>query len=377
MKTKSCHAVFSAAVVTRFCEPGVLFLALVLAAFLISGPVRADQQIQDNLEVTQNLTIRADALLEGAASFGRLASQQTSGFVTDVYQGVSTVEREEIIPDHYESQQVWVDEYGTIDSWIWADDWGWVWREVWVPDQYDEFGNIIAYGYYEQQQFWEIIGGHSELTSSWGVTGGHYESQDVWIPEQRNTYTETIYGIPIVRHTGQRHDVVWSWRNFNPADGSTRELLELSPAGLSIPHPDYADGSARATLTSTSYEQSYTTPVNSNGAAYQSYGMKLSKDKIEGWFDEGYAMANYSDPVNTTYDVVMSTSRTAEYKPEEMVLKNTQPSESPEGPVTTTVTTRIAAASASFGGTVSVNGALLVQPQGDLAMGQYTNGPQP
>lgn len=337
------------------------------------GFLRGDV-INGSLEVSQGLTVRGDALLEGVTSFGKLPSQSTAGYSTDVFQGTSTVEREEVIPDHYEWQTVYMDVYGDVFGSTWVDDWGWVNREVWVPDQYDGEGNIVAYGNWSTQSFWEVTGGHSESTSYWGVIGTEPSSVQVWVPEQRTSYTETVYGIPVVRHTGQRHDVVWSWRNANTNTGVPRELMELSPAGLSLPHPDVTDGSVRAVLTSTQFEQSFTTPATAPGS-YQSYGSKVLKDKIVAWFDEGTITANTADPNQTTHDVTLTSSRTTQLKPEEILIQDSQPAA--DGLTSTTVTTRVSAASSTFGGNVSVNGALLVQPQGDLTMGAYTNGPQP
>ena len=350
------------------------YRASALATTLLAAVTSASalQTIGDSLEVTQQLTIRGDALFEGVTAFGKLPSQSTAGYLTDVYQGVSTVEREEIIPAHEEYQTVYVDDYGWMFQVVWVDDYGWVYRDVWNPEQYDSEGNILSFGYWTNQPFWEIVGGHNNYVEVWGVVGSHPESQPVWVPEQRNTYTDTVYGIPVVRQTGQRHDVIWSWRNYNPVPGGVRELMELSPAGLSLPHPDISDGSVRAALTSTSFEQSYTSPTIAAGP-YQSYGVKVQKDKIVAWFDNGQTAPNGNDP--GTFDVTVTTSKTAHYKPEEVLLQDIQPA--PDGLTSQTVSTRISAASSTFGGNVTVNGALLVQPQGDLTMGVYTNGPTP
>ena len=80
--------------------------ASLLSATILAAATSASalQTINDSLEVTQQLTIRSAALLEGVTAFGRLPSQATAGFVTDIYQGISTVEREEIIPGHDEFQ---------------------------------------------------------------------------------------------------------------------------------------------------------------------------------------------------------------------------------------------------------------------------------
>ena len=137
------------------------YRASALATTLLAAVTSASalQTIGDSLEVTQQLTIRGDALFEGVTAFGKLPSQSTAGYLTDVYQGVSTVEREEIIPAHEEYQTVYVDDYGWMFQVVWVDDYGWVYRDVWNPEQYDSEGNILSFGYWTNHsgRLWEDI----------------------------------------------------------------------------------------------------------------------------------------------------------------------------------------------------------------------------
>ncbi|MBX7212237.1 MAG: hypothetical protein K1X78_28275 [Verrucomicrobiaceae bacterium] len=340
------------------------FLAIITLG--LTPGLLATQTINDSLSVTGGLTVGADALFPYPSWFGTIPSQGTAGFVTDVDQGLSTVEREVIIPAQFAPGLIWVDDWDWVTSpSIWIDEWGYYDQNQWVPDQYDGEGNIVEYGHWETVQAWGVTGGYWEQgPSNYQVIGSHQEEGQVWVGETRGTVSEQVFGVPVIRHTAQRHDVVWSWRNLNPATNMTRELMQLSPGGLSLPHPDAADDSARAVLTSTHFEQSYTTPPGAPGAAYQSYGIKLGKDKIDAWWDDGLTVEGGG--------VTMNVSRSAQYKPEEILMNSTVPVAG--GTATQTITTRIAAASSMFGGSIGVNGTITaaqkvrVPPGGDLPM---------
>ncbi|MDZ4287442.1 MAG: hypothetical protein U0984_05770 [Prosthecobacter sp.] len=363
----------------------------------------------------ENLTVASSAFFGGVTSFGYSdGAASGAGFTIDAFSGISTVQHEEVIPAHTVSvttwedvwgmvpgasetvwvedygpttDQVWVDDYGETTETIWVDDYGQVPTTTWIPDQYDADNNLITAGYYETtwsegivgghyEYVWGVVGGHYEDVPGWGVVGGHNETisgEDVpgvvdtiqqvtetWVPEQSNSYTETVTGLPIIRQIGKTANSVWKWKNLD------RELMELSPAGLSIPSEGDTNGSNRALLTSTMLEQSYTT--SPGAATYFSYGVKMQKDGVEAWRDTG---AN---------DVVQ-VSETLKLKPSEIVLKE----ETPIGGTNSveTRTTRVGVNSSRFGGLVEVagdmkvQGVLRVRPGGDLVMGDFTNGPQP
>ena len=113
-------------------------------------------------------------------------------------------------------------------------------------------------------------------------------------------------------------------------------------------------------LTSTQFEQSYTTPSGSE--FYTSYGVKMTKAGVETWQDDGSAQA-------------VTSSSSTKVNPGEILVQLQLPAANGESSQSST--TRIAPASASFGGNVTVAGVLLVRPQGDISMGEYTNGPKP
>jgi hypothetical protein len=351
-----------------------------------AGMVRADDASVDNL------TVASSAFFGGVTSFGYAdGGAGGAGFSVDVFSGVSQVLHEEVIPGHYttettfedvwgwvpgDPQSVWVEDYGSITEQVWVDEYGQVEVITWVPDEFDIDGNLLVPGHNVSTWEYGIAGGHFDDVPGWGVVGGHYETVDgepvwvvvdtvqqvteTWVPEEHNTTTETVYGLPVIRQIGKTADTVWKWKNLD------RELMELSAAGLSIPLEGDTSGAHKAVFTSTAVEQSYTTPAGSAG--YLSYGVKMQKDGVEAWQDTG---AN---------DVVQM-SQTLKLKADEVVLREATPV--PGTNSAETRTTRVGVNSSRFGGLVEVagdvkvQGVLRVRPQGDLLMGAYTNGPQP
>jgi hypothetical protein len=88
----------------------------------------------------------------------------------------------------------------------------------------------------------------------------------------------------------------------------------------------------------------------------------VSKEGFETWQDTGL-------------DQVVQDSGSAKLKSNELVIQKKVPGVG--GASATSTGTRIAATDASFGGNVRVAGAILTLPQGDIGMGNYTNGPTP
>lgn len=343
----------------------------------------------------ETLTIANSAHFGGVASFGYAdGAVSGTGFTMDVFSGVTTVEREDVTPGHWtysttwedewgwldgQTQIVWVEEYGEIIEWVWVEEYGDVQVEIWVSEEYDGDGNLIGGGYYNYETFSGVIGGHYEEVPGWGVVGGHYEEttsesvyaivgshevvSQIWVDEERNSYTETVIGVPVIRFTAQTDDSVWRWKNLG------KNLMELSPAGISLPKPNDHTGYHHAILTSTTFEQSYTYPDNAgNGSDYRSYGVKMKKDGIEGWSEVGEG-------------AYVSSAQAFYVKPSEIIIKDMQPD--PETNSIANRTTRISVSSSQFGGSVAVHGdlhvggVLRVPESGDISMGQFRQGPPP
>ncbi len=76
--------------------------ALLTLLLLIGPPGRADQTIDDNLTVNQNLTIQQDTNLFGAAAFGRLLENPAmEGFRISLQQESSTSTVDNVITPGY------------------------------------------------------------------------------------------------------------------------------------------------------------------------------------------------------------------------------------------------------------------------------------
>lgn len=384
------------ATLTHQAQSAMLQTAYPVIASVITLLVTLNQQSHaqqlwgDSLEVNGTSTLHQDVTLEGVVSFGKLQTSSSSvlepGFRVKVEQEISTTEHEDITPGHYENQTIFVDDYGWLSQatsrWVedygfyttdvWVDEWGYVYPSIWTDATYDIEGNEIAPGgwststtpewgivggHMQQQSVWGIVGGHMESvgTDEWGIVGSHQEVQNVWVDEVRSSYTETTFGVPHTKFISDAENMAWSWYN------NGRELLEVTNAGLSIPYPGDPIGNNRAILTSTQFEQSYTTSSAEVGN-YTSYGTKQTKEGITAWRDYGLEQA-------------VTDSNSAHLRPHELVIETKAPST--DGVTVSTVGTRISATDASFGGTVRITGAILINPQGDLSMGIYTNGPKP
>jgi len=97
---------------------------------------RADQVIQENLEITQYLTLRQDAFMEGSLYLGKFASTQGAAFKIETTQEVSTVEREEVTPGRMEYQTVYVDDYDWLSRAVsyWVEEYGWMPGSITMTD---------------------------------------------------------------------------------------------------------------------------------------------------------------------------------------------------------------------------------------------------
>ena len=363
------------------------FIALLYATQI--SPLSAD-------DVTaENLTIQSSAFMGGLTSFGYNSPSRTgAGFTIAVDTGITTIQREDIIPAHTTTETTYEDVWGWITTegpQVWVEEYGYTYQTVQVPDYgqvpvtvnvdavYDEItGDLITAASSYTDYVYGIIGYHGEVVPVWGVTGGHYESTgpgtSIWgvtgsqqvvtetqVPEERTSYTDTVVGVPVVKQTAQTDDTVWSWKNLD------RELLQISPAGISIPSPDDPLGKSRSVLSSTAFEQSYL-ENGSSTTGYRSYGVKMRKDGLEAWNDEGEASAATS-------------AQSVTIKPSEITLQHRVPDVAECSVMLRS--TRIAPSSAQFGGLVQVagdlrvQGALRVQPAGDISMGEFTSGELP
>jgi len=343
----------------------------------------------------ENLTIQASAFMGGLTSFGYNSPLRTgAGFTIAVDTGITTIQREEYIPAHSVFETTYEDTWGYITTeapQVWVEDYEWLHHTVQIPEygmvdvtvnvdaviDPDTYEVIVpAYSYVDS--VYGITGYHDELVYTWGLVGGHFESTGpdttVWgvvdsqpvvteteVPEQHTSYTETVVGVPVVQQTAQTADTVWSWRNLN------RELVQISPAGVSIPSPNDPLGKSRSVLSSTEFEQSYLQNAVA-GAVYRSFGVKMSKDSLEAWNELGQTSG-------------VTAQESVKVKPAEITLQHRTPDQA-AGSVALR-STRIAPSSAQFGGLVQVagdlrvQGVLRVQPAGDLSMEGFTNGPQP
>jgi hypothetical protein len=328
----------------------------------------------ENLAVTGNLTISGDTDLRGPVSFGRLTEDTSAkGFNVDVSQEGHLYYNEVYTEGSYTHQQTWVEEgYYSLPYTSTWDGYDWVNHPYWIPDTVDENGAIITNGYYQDNWQWEWVTRSSTTESVWVSSGGHYDYTDVWNEGYYTSVPVQTYDAPQVRFSGTRSNTSWLWRNPSTTNsGSMRDLMTLSPGGLSFPAPDDATGASRALLTHASFEQSYASPQATG--SYQSFGSKVGKNKIEVWDHLGH---NSEDPNNAggVYTVLENKSE-GTLAPIGLTLSYSESSDG--GSTMNTATTTITASSASFGGSVGVKGVLRVESAGDLSMGVYTNGPRP
>lgn len=349
----------------------LLRVFITFAAVLIGTlPLRAD-----DLNVTGNLSIAGDTDLRGAVSFGRLTEDTSvKGFNVDVSQEAHTYYNEVFTDGSWTTESSgWVEDGYYSDQYTWVDRYEWVNHPYWVPDTVDEFGNIITPGYYQDNYLWEVVGQDWQMSSVWVSSGGHYSSQlQVWHEGYYTSVPYQAYDAPQVRFSGTRSNTSWVWRNPSATNsGSMRELMVLSPGGLSFPAPNDTTGTNRALLTHTTFEQSYTAPQVEGD--YQSFGSKVGKNKIEVWDHLGHSYAT-ADPALTGFYTVLENKSESTLAPIGLTLSY---SESPDGGTTmNTATTTITATSASFGGSMVVSGPVTLIPQGDLSMGAFTHQPQ-
>lgn len=323
--------------------------------------------------INGNLTIAGDTDLKGSVWFGRLTEDTSvKGFKVDVSQQVHYQYEEVYTPESMGTQEIWVEDgyYDTQTTTVEVN--GWVNHPYWVEDVYDEMGTLINPGHNEDNYLWEFVGYDYVTNTVWVSTGGHYDQIGITIPGHYDSVlVSQSYDVPRVHFSGTRSNTVWAWRNpASDSSGTMRDLMVLSTGGLSLPSPDDTTGASRALLTHATFEQSYATPLGSGD--YQSFGSKMSKNKIEVWDKTGQSVPdpNYPDGAWTVLNGKSETTL-------ESIGMTVSYSESPDGGATmNTAKTTITASSASFGGSVEVNGPLKIAPQGDLSMGTFTHQPQ-
>jgi hypothetical protein len=266
------------------------------------------------------------------------------------------------------TRQEWVETYDWIPTSYWVEDYGMVTHTGYRDPIYDDEGNVIEPGGSYEYQDWGITGGHYESGQYWGVSGGYYQDiseqttgvigtqtvvTDVWVPEQRTSQLETSYGTPIVNFTANTSDTVWRWK-----DSTGLVMLDVSSAGIVVPKPFDTQGNHKALFTSTTFEQSYS--KGSLSGPHNHEGANLQQGGVAVWhkFNDGTGgIADSSDL--RAHELIIGTSKTVDANQ----IRSTR--------------TRIAAENSEFGGDVKIKGKLLISPQGDLSMGDFTVGDRP
>lgn len=337
----------------RFFTPGLLL------GFFVSSPVWAESF--SDIDVSNNATI-AGAAFFGSIQVDSLGNSLSHGMALNVSQTTEEVVSGYIIPAHYD------------DNWVTVEDWGWVevggywspqysWQVVgqdYFPPVYDEFGNVI------EPEHWEDRYGNVYIgdiwfpgNQTWEITGTHQENQQIWVPDETQTYTELRYNAPVIHQRATRSDANWVWE-VPDGNGGAREVMRLWDGGLGL-----ADASSGLGMTLSPSALYYTRSGTVPGAEASTTTAQI-----------GAEVTTYTTTSNGGGLWAQSKS---EVRPELMRLTRTETT----GGTMTVGQTQIAAKSASFGGVVTVQGDLKVQgvlrvaQRGDIDMGEFANGPQP
>ncbi len=338
----------------------------------------------------QSLTVAQEAHLKGPALFGVLAEDTAqAGFKVDVVQA-SHVSWEEGTP-YYEYETIYHEGYldtrwEFVDTWDWVDRSYWqeggnmqeVWHDVWIDPEYDEDGNMIADGYYEQYSEWVETEGYWVEDIFWGIVASEWTQITEWIEpweEEVSTWIEpgmietTVYEKPVVRFTGMRSDTVWLWQNPSASPSADhRWLMKLSKGGLQFPSPLGGNIFRKALINHQTAVWSEMLEQEGDDPA-QALGAKITKGGVNVWAEQGDAA---QDDERLAAPFVRMETKLAH---DALEIQRAQPTA--DGAATAVMTTRIVADHASFGGSVAVKGVLLINPQGDIGMGEFQNGPRP
>lgn len=357
-------------------------IALISLALLLPYSQSAHAQ-----SVLPELTVAGDALLKGQVGFGVLAEDlQTTGFVVDVVQSdyevttenTSTVTTVVSHPGYMSITGQYVDVWGyaTQTAWVVTGTETVVTGQTWVVTNsyYDENNNLVEDGYWEDVTS-TIETGYWDTTEVYSVIGSEWQGVETWIEGWDETITQNVtttttstqYDDPIVRFTGMRAGTQWVWRN-PAAGGGHRKLMKLTTGGLQFPHPEDEAGLRKSEIAYHGVHFTEFVPPETEGPA-QSIGSQVDMVGIKVWAEEGPGTTEASRL--PTPDLKFETSITKDA----VQVQRLQPLV--EGGGSAILTTRVGADHATFGGSVHVKGALIIAPQGDISMGQFTAGPQP
>ncbi|MCB1228084.1 MAG: hypothetical protein KDK99_19925, partial [Verrucomicrobiales bacterium] len=238
-----------------------------------------------------------------------------------------------------------------------------------VDPVYDENGNEIEPGYPNTTTEYNWVGSSYYSDWQWAVVDSQPTMVSETIPPHEELQYVEEYSTPTIRHTANRTNTAWLWRNPSAVQtGAYRDLMKLTPAGLSFPAP-YVTGWARRTLLNDkSFTLSETNEVE-NDDERQSFGTEITLDGIEVWGEQNGALTDIDRISNPTE------RRSAKLEESKLTLSTT--TLDPVSGSGITMTTQVQAGYANFGGIVEVQGVLRVRPAGDLSMGQFTNGTAP
>lgn len=190
----------------------------------------------------------------------------------------------------------------------------------------------------------------SEATSVWGITGTHQDNQQIWIPDSQVPYTEWRYDAPLIHSAASRSDANWVW-DVPTNSGGSRPVMRLWDGGLALVQQD---GIINMGLTP-------------NSLLFTDTSLGVTNTQ---------AVFRADSTSYTLNDVNSGAQSTAEFRPELIRFTRTESGNAPGQ-------TQIAAKSAAFGGVVEVagdlkvKGVLRVPENGDLSMGEFTQGTKP
>lgn len=314
-----------------------------------------------DIDVSNNATI-AGAAFFGSIQVDQMGNSLSHGMALNVSQTTEEVVSGYIVPAHYVDNWVTVDQWGMMESGgHWSPQYSWqVVGQDYFPPVYDEFGNVL------EPERWEdrydnvyVVDVWVPGEQVWGIIGTYQENQQIWVPDETQTYTELRYNAPVIHQRATRSDANWVWE-VPDGSGGAREVLRLWDGGLGL-----ADVSGVMSMTLSPTALYYTRGGTVPGATSSNTTAQI-----------GAEVTTYTTTSNGGGGWAQSKT---ELRPELVRLTRTEAT----GGTTTIGQTQIAAKSASFGGVVTVQGNLKVQgvlrvaQHGDLSMGEFTNGPTP
>lgn len=333
---------------------------LLTALSLLLG-ITVSAQSYTDIDVSNQATIGA-AIDLGSVQLGQTAGSTSYGVRMKVSQQAEEVLQSYTVPGYNMDNWVTVEDWGWVESGgYWSPQYSWQWvGQDYFPPVYDEFGNVIEPERWESRYDNVYIGDvWVSGEQVWGITGTHQENQQIWVPDETQSYTEMRYNAPVIHQRATRSDANWVWE-VPDGNGGAREVMRLWDGGLGL--ADISSGLGMTLSPSALYyARSGTVP----GAASSNTSAQV-----------GAEVTTYT---TTSISGGLWAQSKSEMRPELVRLTRTEAA----GGTTTVGQTQIAAKSASFGGVVTVKGDLKVQgvlrvaQGGDIDMGEFTNGPQP